>query len=87
MPPFERDSLNANRQGSRNMVAQSPLASYIFKLATIVGSKIIRILAIIYAIKLKLNDDKYWRSNQRKIKSVIASARIVLLPTVAHKLR
>ena len=35
-------------QGSRNMVAQSPLA-------TIVGSKIIRALVIIYAVKLTPN--------------------------------
>ena len=39
-------------QGSRNTVARLPLTTYIFKLATIVGSKIIRALAIIYAIKL-----------------------------------
>ena len=39
-------------QGSRNTLAQSPLATYIFKLAITVGSKIIRSLAIIHVIKL-----------------------------------
>ena len=29
---------------------------------------------------------KNWQSNQRKITSIIASARIILLPTVSHKL-
>ena len=28
------------------------------------------------------DDDKKWQSNQRKIENIIASARIILLPTV-----
>ena len=39
----------------------------------------------LYIIFNKHNDDKYWRSNQRKIGSVIARARIILLPTVRIK--
>ena len=35
-----------------------------------------------YDVELRFNDDKNWCSNQRKIASIIASVRIILLPTV-----
>ena len=36
----------------------------------------------LYTVYNKRDDDKNWRSNQRKIESIIASARIILLLTV-----
>ena len=38
-----------------------------------------------YTVYNKHNDDKYWLANQRKTVSIIASARIILLPTVEPK--
>ena len=38
----------------------------------------------LYVVYENYGDDKNWRLNQSKIISIIASAQIILLPTVSH---
>ena len=39
----------------------------------------------LYTVYKKYDDDKNWLSNQRKIASVIASVRIILLSTIDQR--